>query len=118
MLRDPVWWVRANAADALQMMGPEGLDALKEMLFDFDTYARHQVVLKLEQAGTLDQDIGGLVHEQPERRAAAQVLVERLIDDGQIGRLRDLAEYDPNPKLRAKLSSLLPEDPRHQGATA
>ncbi len=117
MLRDPVWWVRTNAADALKSMGPDGLTALKNMLEDSDTYARHQAIFKLEQTGQLDHDIGGLVHEEPEMRAAAKVLITRLIDDGQLGRLQDLAEYDPDPEMRSKLSRLLTDGQGQAGAT-
>ncbi len=108
-LRDREWWVRANAAEALKNMGPVGLEALEEMLDDFDPYARHQAVLMLEEAGVLDEEIGFLVDGAPEKRAAALSLINRMIHAGLHGRLHEIAATHANDQVRELLISLLPE---------
>ena len=90
-------------------MGPQGLDALERMLDDKDPYARHQAVLMLEESGLLDEEVGRLADREPERRAAALSLVNRLVHAGQHGRLRELAECHPRAEVRELLKHLLAE---------
>ncbi len=106
-LRDREWWVRANAAEALRLMGPQGLEALERMLDDYDPYARHQAVLMLEESGVLDEEVSHLVDHQPDRRAAALSLVNRLVHAGQHSRLLELAESHPHSEVRELLKHLL-----------
>jgi HEAT repeat protein len=108
-LRDPEWWVRTNAAEALRAMGPAGLDALRRMLADDDTYARHQAVLMLEEAGVLDVEVGHLASADTEKRTRARELVLALVDAGQLDRLRGLREEHSDPKVRAAIAGLVPE---------
>ncbi len=106
-LRDREWWVRSNAAEALRLMGPDGLEGLERMLDDQDPYARHQAVLMLEESGVLDEEVSRLTDNEPERRAAALALVNRLVHAGQHARLRELAESHPRSEIRELLSQLL-----------
>lgn len=112
-LRDREWWVRSNAAESLRLMGPDGLEALERMLDDPDPYARHQAVLMLEESGVLDEEVSRLTDNEPERRAAALSLVNRLVHAGQHGRLRELASSHPRSEIRELLNQLLSaESPR------
>jgi HEAT repeat protein len=107
-LRDREWWVRANAAEALRQMGNPGLEALHRMLDDVDGFAREQAVLKLEEAGVLDEVVAQVVSDEPERREAARALVRRVVKIGQLSRLRDHAARHPDPRVRESLCMLLP----------
>lgn len=51
-LKDREWWVRANSAAALRSIGPAGLEALRAMCNDADSFARDQAkaVLSAERA--------------------------------------------------------------------
>lgn len=109
-MRDREWWVRANAAEALRQIGPQGLEALERMLDDEDVYARHQAVLMLEEAGELDRHVAGLADGGPGRKAA-EAVVSRFIQVGQLGRLRELASSHANAQVRASLTRLLPPVP-------
>jgi HEAT repeat protein len=111
-LRDRQWWVRANAAEALKLMGDEGIDSLRRTLDDEDTYARHQAVLMLEEAGVIDEEVARLADADERRRGSARELMERLIRIGQIGRLRELSERHPDPAIRHELDGLLPTEAR------
>jgi HEAT repeat protein len=108
-LRDREWWVRRNAAHALRAMGPAGLDALRGMLGDEDTYARHQAILMLEEARVVDEDVVHLI-DTGERRERATALVRALVRAGQLGRLQVLREQHPDPRVRAALAGLVPAD--------
>jgi HEAT repeat protein len=109
-LRDERWWVRANAADALKAMGPRGSQALEAMLEDSDRYARHQVALKLEELGVVDERAEELSRQQGPDRAAAESLVQRLVAAGRTGRLRALAVGHPDDRVRRALHELLPPE--------
>ena len=106
-LRDPEWWVRSNAAEALRALGSAGLDALRGMLDDEDTYARHQAILMLEEAGVLDEEVGHLVDTDETRRAPARALVHALIAAGQVDRLRDLRDNHADSRVRTALGGLV-----------
>jgi len=109
-LRDPQWWVRSNAADALKAMGPRGAESLERMVEDEDRYARHQVVLKLQEMGVVDQRIKDLVRPPGDRRAAAESLVLRMVAAGRTARLRALATGHADWRVRRALHVLLPPE--------
>jgi HEAT repeat protein len=106
-LRDREWWVRANASEALREMGEPGIQALHRMLDDIDGFAREQAVLRLEEAGVLDDAVAHVASGDPERREAARVLVLRVAQVGQLSRLRDHARRHPDPRVRESLRTLL-----------
>ena len=116
-LRDREWWVRANAAAALRLMNSKGIESLRIMLDDQDVYARHQAVLMLEEAGVLDEEVGQLLADDPDKRYSARVLVDRLVQIGQLSRLRELAGSHPDPRVREVLADLLPEEREQEEAT-
>ena len=105
-VRDPEWWVRANAAEALRRMGEPGLMALEALLDDADTFARHQAVLMLQEAGVVDQRIEALAGADGPERRRAERLVEKLAAAGQVGRLREIEATHPDPAVRRALSLL------------
>jgi HEAT repeat protein len=107
-LRDREWWVRANAAEALKLAGPMGIDALEGMLDDADLYAKHQACLMLEESGILDRRVAQLASSGAVRDAAESI-VQRFVQAGQDGRLRELAAGHAEPKVRKALARLLPE---------
>jgi HEAT repeat protein len=105
-VRDPEWWVRANAAEALRQMGEPGIAALEALLDDSDNYARQQAVLMLQEAGVLDQRIEALGGPDGPERRRAEVLVGKVMAAGQLGRLRELEVIHPDPAVRRALSAL------------
>jgi serine/threonine-protein kinase len=105
-VRDPEWWVRANAAEALRRMGEPGLMALEALLDDADNFARHQAVLMLQEAGVLDQRVEALIGPDGPERRRAEALVEKLVAAGQVGRLRELELVHPDPAVRRALIML------------
>jgi HEAT repeat protein len=105
-LRDREWWVRANAAEALRLAGPMGVEALEGMLQDEDLYAKHQACVMLEDSGILDRRVAQLASTGA-LRAAAETIVERFAQAGQIGRLRELAVTHPDQAVRTALMRLL-----------
>jgi len=107
-LRDAEWWVRSNAAHALRAGGEAGVRALERMLDDGDVYARHQAILMLEESGVVDRNASDLTLEDPGRRSEALSFVQRLIESGQLQRLRALAAEHPDRTVREQLRSLLP----------
>ena len=116
-LRDRQWWVRANAAEALRQMGEAGIEALERVLNDIDGFAREQAVLKLEEAGVLDDAVAHVASDELERRKAAVALVRRVAQVGQLSRLQDHAERHPDPRVRESLRALLPPGARPVMAT-
>ncbi len=108
-LRDREWWVRANAAEALKLAGPPGVEALEGMLGDADLFAKHQACLMLEDAGLLDRRVAQLAGSGP-LRSAAESVVARFVQAGQIGRLRELAATHTEAKVREALARLLPRE--------
>ena len=106
-LRDREWWVRANAAEALRLIGPKGIEALDRMLDDRDVYARHQAVLMLQESGELDRQVDVLGRPVGPEREAAESLVRRFVRVGQVGRLRELQETHPDSRVREALAALL-----------
>jgi HEAT repeat protein len=108
-LRDREWWVRANAAEALKVAGPRGVEALEEMLADDDLFARHQACLMLEDAGILDRRAAQLAGSGP-LRAAAESVVTRFVETGQVGRLRELRATHADADVREALARLLPKE--------
>ena len=110
-LRDREWWVRANAAEALKLAGPPGLEALEWMLQDTDLYATHQACLMLQDAGVLDSRVAQLAGNDA-LRSAAESVVARFVQAGQISRLRELAETHSEATVRAALWRLLPQETR------
>jgi HEAT repeat protein len=106
-LRDREWWVRANAAEALKLAGPAGVEALEGMLEDADLFAKHQACLMLEDAGLLDRRVAQLAANGPVR-AAAESVVTRFVQAGQVGRLRELQATHTEAKVREALARLLP----------
>jgi len=107
LLRDREWWVRSNSAEALRQMGPTGIEALLRMLNDRDLFACHQAVLKLEETGTLDQQVALLSAEDGSVRAAGESVVRRFIEAGQIGRLLELSAGHRDGSVRQRLKQLL-----------
>ena len=105
-VRDPEWWVRANAAEALRRMGDPGLAALEALLDDADTFARHQAVLMLQEAGVVDQRIEALGGPDGPERRRAEALVVKLVAAGHLGRLRELEVVHPDPGVRRALGLL------------
>jgi len=108
-LRDREWWVRANAAEALKLAGPPGIEALERMLDDTDLYATHQACLMLEDAGVLDRRVAQLAGSGA-IRSAAESIVTRFVQAGQISRLRELAETHSEASVREALSRLVPQE--------
>jgi HEAT repeat protein len=107
-LRDREWWVRANAAEALKLAGAPGLEALEWMLDDADLYATHQACLMLQDAGVLDRRVAQLAGSGA-MRSAAESVVLRFVQAGQISRLRELAETHSEAAVREALSRLVPQ---------
>jgi HEAT repeat protein len=105
-VRDAEWWVRANAAEALRQMGDPGIVALEALLDDPDTFARHQAVLMLEEAGMLDERIEALSGPDSSQRRRAEALVGKMMAAGQVGRLRELEVIHPDPAVRRALGVL------------
>jgi len=110
-LRDEEWWVRSNAANALLLMGKPGLEALEKMLEDPDRYARHQVILMLEQAGVLDQRVSELATKDEAVRQKAQAFIRRFLETEEVKRLRELGDLHQDSRVRHALSRLLAEFP-------
>ncbi len=110
-VRDREWWVRSNSARALREMGDGGIDALIFLLDDQDNFARHQAVLQLEEAGVLDQKVTLLARGEGAERSAAEAIVRRFIQAGQIGRLLELAATHRDGPVRQRLRKLLDEAP-------
>jgi HEAT repeat protein len=108
-LRDREWWVRANAAEALKLAGPRGIEALEGMLEDADLYATHQACLMLEDAGILDRRVAELAGSGV-LRSAAESVVSRFVQAGQISRLRELAVTHSEAAVREALARLLPPE--------
>jgi len=108
-LRDREWWVRANAAEALRLIGPEGIKALDGMVEDQDTYACHQAVLMLEEAGEVDRYVDLLEEADDAVRLPAEDWIARLVRVGQIGRLCELAVQHGDELVRVRLAALLSE---------
>jgi len=106
-LRDREWWVRANAAEALKLAGSPGLEALEWMLDDADVYATHQACLMLEDSGVLDRRVAQLAGSGATRDAAESV-VTRFVQTGQISRLRELSTTHSEAAVREALRRLLP----------
>lgn len=109
-MRDHEWWTRANASEALRAMGNPGVFALTQMLDDDDNYARHQAVLMLEEAGVVDRHAARLSGDGAER-AAAERLLQRVVEVGQTARLQELAVQHPDRGVRASLSEMLGLEP-------
>jgi len=105
-LRDREWWVRVNAAEALRRAGPMGVEALEGMLADADLYAKHQACLMLEDAGVLDRRVAQLAASGAVR-AAADAVVTRFIQAGQVSRLREIQATHPEAAVREALARLL-----------
>ncbi len=108
-LRDREWWVRANAAEALKLAGPPGIEALEAMLDDTDLYATHQACLMLQDAGVLDRRVAQLAGSGA-MRSAAESVVARFVQAGQVSRLRELAETHSEAAVREALWRLLPQE--------
>jgi HEAT repeat protein len=106
-LRDREWWVRANAAEALKLTGPMGVEALEGMLQDEDLYAKHQACLMLEDAGILDRRVAQLASSGA-LRTAAEAVVSRFIQAGQTSRLRELSATHAEVSVRNALVRMLP----------
>lgn len=106
-MRDKEWWVRANAAEALRQCGEEGVQALRRMLHDRDTYAQHQAVLMIQEVGLLDEEVGRLANGDPTAQESAEALIQRLIHIGQTDRLRELAAVHPEAEVRRALDEML-----------
>jgi len=109
-LDDPQWWVRSNAAQALREVGPKGWRALEALLDHEDRFARHQVVLVLQEAGVVDRRVAELAGDGPSAEAARK-FVERLAAAGQSERLRELSESHAEPRVRRALAEILPGPP-------
>ena len=105
-LRDREWWVRANAAEALKLAGPMGIEALERMLADADLYAKHQACLMLEDAGILDRRVAQLASSGA-LRSAAESVITRFIQAGQTSRLRELSTTHAETAVRDALAELL-----------
>jgi len=108
-LRDREWWVRANAAEALKLAGPMGIEALEGMLSDADLYAKHQACLMLEESGILDRRVAQLASSGA-LRLAAESVVSRFVQAGQVSRLRELAASHAEAAVREALARLLPPE--------
>jgi HEAT repeat protein len=114
-LRDREWWVRANAAEALKLVGPMGIEALEGMLQDADLYAKHQACLMLEDAGILDRRVAQLASTGA-LRLAAETVVSRFVQAGQVSRLRELRTAHADATVREALARLLPPEPKAEAA--
>lgn len=108
-LRDDSWWVRANAAEALCRTGPDGLQALEQMLDDADSFAGQQAVRVLEDSGIVDQQVNDLAASDQATRDSARLFVEKVIGTGQCDRLRELAEQHADSAVRWILEMMVPE---------
>jgi HEAT repeat protein len=109
-LGDGEWWVRYNAAHALRAMNARGLEALERVLESSDRFARHQAVLMLQEAGVVDARVGRLTSADKAERERAEQFVERLVNAGQLDRLRGLAVDHSDEAVRRALAALLPPE--------
>lgn len=109
-LGDGEWWVRYNAAHALRAMNARGLEALERVLESSDRFARHQAVLMLQEAGVVDARVGRLASADEAERDRAVQFVERLVNAGQLDRLRGLAAEHSDEAVRWALAALLPPE--------
>lgn len=109
-LRDGEWWVRANAARALHEMGCPGIRELEQALESPDRYARDQAVRTLQETGVFDERVTQLGASDQATRARADEFVRRLVQGGQLERLRELAESLPDDRTRGILVELLPQE--------
>ncbi len=106
-LADREWWVRSNAADALRQKGEPGHRALVRLLDGPDLYAAQKAAWMLQEAGVLDHYVGHLVDGTAAERAAARLLLGKLVGLQRIDLLTDIAQRHKDPRVREALNSLL-----------
>jgi HEAT repeat protein len=106
-LADREWWVRSNAADALRQKGEPGHRALVRLLDGPDTYAAQKAASMLQEAGVLDHYVAQLADGTARERAAARVLLAKLVGLQRIDLLTDIARRHKDPRLRKAVTDLL-----------
>lgn len=106
-LADREWWVRSNAADALRQKGEPGHKALVRLLDGPDAYAAQKAAWMLQEAGVLDGYVSQLVDGTARERAAARVLLGKLIGLQRTDLLNDIAQRHQDARVREALTQLL-----------
>jgi HEAT repeat protein len=106
-LADREWWVRSNAADALRQKGEPGHRALVRLLDGPDMYAAQKAAWMLQEAGVLDHYVTQLVDGTARERAAARVLLAKLVGLQRTDLLSDIAQRHNDPHVREALADLL-----------
>lgn len=103
---DGAWWVRLNACRALANMGPRGEEALVELLYSEDRYARDRAAATLEERGVTRRMVHRLAYEGERGRKARQT-VEALVSVGLTYNLESLAASMSEGKAREELEAML-----------
>jgi len=106
-MRDRQWWVRYNSGEALRALGPEGLEALIDMLSSDDPYARHMAVAQLEEGRVIDQFVADLTSNDAGKRAAAIRFVDKVTAAARIDDTTRQAARSAQEGVRHALSNIL-----------
>jgi serine/threonine-protein kinase len=117
-LRDREWWVRANAADALAQLGPDGLDVLTLMLDDHDAFARDSALAALEASGELTRQLMPLTSSDAGSRQEAIRLLEVLTSRVPSNRLAAIRDLQTDGRLRSAIDSALARSRATKGAVS
>src|SRR3989441_5293892 len=106
-MRDRQWWVRYNSGEALRALGPEGLEALIDMLSSDDPYARHMAVAQLEEGRVIDHFVADLTSNDAGKRAAAIRFVDKVTAAARIDDTTRQAARSAQEGVHHALSNIL-----------
>ena len=106
-MKDRQWWVRYNSGEALRTLGPEGLEALIDMLSSDDPYARHMAVAQLEEGRVIDQFVADLTSADADKRAAAIRFIDRVTAAARIDDTTRQAARSTQEGVRHALTNIL-----------
>lgn len=113
-LRDPDYWTRFRALEAIEALGASDTTPIEGALSDPNPEVRKRAALALERLGILDQVFEDLASADPVLEVAARM---RLIAVGRAGLSERLARHldDENVFMRERIASLLGPlgDPKH-----
>ncbi len=133
VLKDPEWWVRIRAIEALEQIGMDSSGALLVALEDDDEEVRHRAAMALERMGYVQKGIASLEKEgfRPDiykvlllvgKAGVTEVLyesVQKATGSGRVLLVRlagDIGDGRVGPILRAVLSES--DDPSLRSRTA
>ncbi len=133
VLKDPEWWVRIRAIEALEQIGMDSSGALLVALEDDDEEVRHRAAMALERMGYVQKGIASLEKEgfRPDiykvlllvgKAGVTEVLyesVQKATGSGRVLLVRlagDIGDGRVGPILRAVLSDS--DDPSLRSRTA